>query len=105
MPPGLRVAYFLRTNGHPPLLARAHLLSEWLIAIYLTLASRGKTPAIQLQRLLGVNYGTANKMLQSLRTRLAKNKQLLETYIGYNDPAQWADVEKRKNEETKATGG
>ena len=86
------------------LLGRTHLLSEWLIAIYLTLASRGKAPAKQLQRLLGVNYGTATKMIQSLRTWLSKNKHLLETYIGYNDLAKWTDVETRENEGTQATG-
>lgn len=42
-------------------LCRTHRLSDWLIAVYLMLASPRALPAKQLERLLGVNDRTARR--------------------------------------------
>ena len=70
-------------------LRRTHRLSEWLIAIYLMLASPKPLPAKQLERLLGVNYRTAREMVRLLGKRSTSARELLKRYISYNDPKEW----------------
>jgi transposase-like protein len=86
-------------------LRRTHLLSEWLIAIYLMLSSPKSLPAKQLERLLGVNYRTAREMVRLLGKRSSNGWRLLETYISYNDPAEWKPVEEVQQAETQGAVG
>jgi transposase-like protein len=78
---------------------RTHLLSEWLIAIYLMGSSPRGCPAKQLQRLLGVNYRTAREMVRLLRKSFSKSKEVFETYIGANDPAEFRRSQEALREE------
>ena len=63
-------------------------LSEWLIALYLLESSPRGIPPKQLERLLGINYRTAVKLIAWFREE-ERRKFLFNLYIGYNDPAEF----------------
>jgi hypothetical protein len=57
------------------------------------LASTKALPAKQLERLLGVNYRTAREMVRLMGKLSVRARELLKTYIRYNDPAEWKGVD------------
>jgi transposase-like protein len=60
-------------------------VSEWLIAVYLVESNpKGISPK-QLQRLLGLSYGTAARLARGLHRNGKTRKTLFETYIGQAD--------------------
>jgi transposase-like protein len=63
--------------------------SEWMIALYLMESSPRGVPPILLERLLGINYRTAVKLIQWFQGKEDRRKQLFEICIGYNDPAEY----------------
>src|ERR1700687_2150981 len=74
-------------------------LSEWFIALYLMESSPRGNPPKQLQRLLGINYRTAAKLIGWFRGKEDSRKRLFKSYIGHNDPTEYEASRKAiKNE-------
>jgi transposase-like protein len=64
-------------------------LSEWFLALYLVESSPRGIPPKLLERLLGINYRTAVKLIGWFRGKEDRRKRLFESYIGYNDRAEY----------------
>jgi transposase-like protein len=79
---------FSVTSGDHNLRGIRHL-SEWFIALYLMESSPRGVPPKQLERLLGINYRTAMKLIGWFRNKEKQRKFLFDLYIGDNDPAEY----------------
>ena len=60
------------------LFRRSHLpLRDWFLAVYFMGISKGRLPATELQRILGVSYETAFSMKRRLANAAGRDKKLL----------------------------
>jgi hypothetical protein len=56
-------------------------LKDWFLAIYFMDVSRGRVPATELQRILGVSYETAFSMKRRLANAAGRDKELLTKLV------------------------
>jgi transposase-like protein len=79
---------FSVTSGHRDLHGIRNL-SEWFIALYLIESTTRGIRAKQLERLLGINYRTAVKLITWFQDNEERRKLLFDLYVGQNDPAEF----------------